>query len=403
MKPHFDYLPGLLEPNESKIILWILDGLGGLPERPGGPTELEAADTPHFDKLASEGITGLHVPVAPGVTPGSGPGHLGVFGYDPLTYRIGRGALAAAGMDFDLRPGDVAARGNFCTIDEQGRVTDRRAGRIDTETNQRLCERLGGIRLDGVNIFIQPIKEHRFLLVLRGEGLSDDLADTDPQKTGAPPREPKAGSQAAEKTAGAVSDFLRQARDILQPETPANMALLRGFAVKPDWPRFGNVFGLRAAAMAGYPMYRGVARLIGMDVLPQTETPEERVECIRRHMDAYDFFFLHTKITDSRGEDGDFGGKADMIARADDRVPSVLSLEPDVLIVTGDHSTPSILRSHSWHPVPTLLWSKTVRSDTVRHFGERACAQGGLGPRFPAVDLMPLALAHAGRLKKYGA
>ena len=399
----FEHIHKLLQPNETTIVLLVLDGLGGLPREPGGPTELEAAHTPNMDALAVEGITGLHVPVAAGIVPGSGPGHLGVFGYDPLSYGIGRGVLAAAGIDFDLQAGDVAARGNFCTVDDAGNVIDRRAGRIETRVNERLCGLLRRIHMDRVEVFVEPIKEHRLLLVLRGEGLSDAVADTDPQETGVPPRDPAALEPEAGRIAGHVRQFVEEARTILRKEFPANMVLLRGFASKPDWPPFTEVFGLRAAAAAGYPMYCGLARLLGMDILPHRETLEDRVELIGARFSDYDFFFLHMKETDSRGEDGDFEAKVRAIEKADEAVLSLKNIGPDVLIITGDHSTPATLRAHSWHPVPALLWSRHCRPDGVRQFGERACLAGGMGPRFPAVDLLPLALAHARRLKKYGA
>lgn len=400
----FRRLRGLLRPNDSRIVLLVLDGLGGLPRRPGGHTELEKAKTPAMDALATEGITGLHVPVRPGFTPGSGPAHLSLFGYDPLSFTVGRGVLSAAGIDFDLQPGDVAARGNFCSVDERGNVTDRRAGRIDTDINRRLCKRLQQIHVDGADLFLKPIKQHRFLLVLRGEQLSEAIGDTDPHQTGVPPKDPAALHAEAEKTAERVRSFIRQARELLRGESPANMVLLRGFSTQPDWPSFNDVFGLHAAAVAQYPMYRGIARLLRMDVLPPADDrPEKMAARVRNRFSAFDFFFLHVKQTDSMGEDGDFEGKVRVIEKADQTVSHLMKIEPDVLIVTGDHSTPAVLRSHSWHPVPALLWSKTCRPDGVTRFGEQACIGGAMGPRFPATDLMPLALAHAGRLNKYGA
>lgn len=404
MQKHpFEEMAALLSANDSKIILLVLDGLGGLPSEPNGLTELETAFAPNLDALAKEGTCGLHLPVGTGITPGSGPGHLGVFGYHPLQFQVGRGALAAAGIGFDLQPGDVAVRGNFCTLDEAGRVTDRRAGRIDTETNRRLCEKLNSIELAGAELFVQTIKEHRFLAVLRGEGLSDGINDTDPQETGRKPLDPAASNPEAEKTAGLFSQFAARAREVLAGDTPANGVLLRGAAKKPDWPLFKKVFGLNAAAAAAYPMYRGVARLLGMEVLPQPESFEEEVEQVKTRFDEFDFFFIHFKPSDSRGEDGDFEAKVEAIRKVDEMIPALRELGPDVLIVTGDHSTPSKLKSHSWHPVPVLLWSPTARADPVDRFGERACMSGGLGPRLPATDLLPLALAHARRLKKYGA
>ena len=398
-----DLLSQLAQPAESHIVLWVLDGLGGLPREVDGPTELEAARTPHLDRLAAEGITGLIEPVGPGVTPGSGPGHLGLFGYDPLRYQVGRGVLSALGIGVDLQPGDVAARGNFCTVDEAGDVVDRRAGRIDSDVGRRLCERLATIELSGVELVVRSVKEYRFLLRLRGEDLSGAVGDTDPQATGVPPRRAEALADAAERTADLVRTFVERAAEELRDDDPANMVLLRGFSSLPDWPRFPDVTGLRAAALADYPMYRGVARLVGMDVLAADAGTDARLDALERHWAEHDFFFLHEKPTDAAGEDGDFDRRVALIEGLDAAVPRLLALEPDVLVVTGDHSTPARLRSHSWHPVPALLRGASARPDAVERFSERACAAGGLGPRLPAAALLPLALGHAGRLRKFGA
>ena len=398
-----DLIQSLVEKRETKIVLLVLDGLGGLPMEAGGETELEAADTPNLDRLAREGICGLQLPVGPGITPGSGPGHLGLFGYDPIRYKVGRGVLSGLGIDFDLTPRDVAARGNFCTVDDEGKVVDRRAGRIPTERGAELCKLLREIELEGVELFVEPVKEYRFLLVLRGNGLSGDVDETDPLEVGEMPLDPQPLSAKAEGTAQLVQQFVDQAGQILADQDPANMVLLRGFSQLPDWPQFGDAFGLRAAAIAGYPMYRGVARLVGMDLLDSGHSVEDEFATLEEHWDDYDFFFLHVKRIDSAGEDGDFERKVSLIEEADALVPRLMELGPDVVLVTGDHSTPSRLKYHSWHPVPVLLWSEHCRADQVEKFGERACMAGGLGPRIPSMDLMPLALANARRLEKYGA
>lgn len=405
MDRSLEQLKPLLKTADTKIVLLVLDGLGGLPEKPGGATELESARTPHLDHLASRGICGLHEPVGTAITPGSGPGHLALFGYDPLKYQIGRGVLSALGSGFDLTADDVAARGNFCTVDEKGRVTDRRAGRIPTDKNHQLCEKLRQISLPDVELFVQTVKEHRFLLVLRGANLSGELCDTDPQQTGVEPLEPKptTDTPSARETTNRVTRFLSQARELLHDDHPANMLLLRGFAKLPDWPSFSEAFGLRAAAVADYPMYRGVAKLVGMETLETSGEPEAKIAHCRERWDDFDFFFVHHKQTDSRGEDGDFEAKAREIERVDAAIPALLELNPDVLVVTGDHSTPATLAEHSWHAVPTILWSRHARTDRVERFGERDCIAGGLGPRLPTKDLMPLALAHARRLEKFGA
>jgi 2,3-bisphosphoglycerate-independent phosphoglycerate mutase len=400
---NLNILKSLIRPADSRILLLVIDGLGGLPMNAGGPSELEKARTPNLDELASEGICGLHQPVTAGITPGSGPGHLALFGYDPLEYQIGRGVLAALGVDFELRPGDVAARGNFCTVDDQGVVTDRRAGRISTEKNRELCALLRGADLDGVELFVETVKEHRFLFVLRAGGLSAAVSDTDPQVTGIAPKQARALGAGAEKTASLVHRFVEHAGKTLSDSHPANMVLLRGFASLPKWPQLPEVIGMRAAAAATYPMYRGVAKLVGMEVLEAGNDLDSRLDALRGSWDEHEYFFLHVKKPDSAGEDGDFDRKVAEIEAVDARIPELRRLGPDVLIVTGDHSTPAKLRYHSWHPVPAVLWSARCRPDPVSRFNERDCLAGALGPAFPAVDLLPLALANAGRLEKFGA
>ena len=388
---------------ETKILLLVMDGVGGLPTTPEGETELEAAETPNLDALAARSICGMSTPVAPGITPGSGPGHLSLFGYDPLEYEIGRGVLEALGIGFDLQPQDVAARGNFCTIDpETGLILDRRAGRIPTEVGARLCEKLRAIDLPGVETFVEPVKEYRFVLVLRGEGLVDGLTETDPQQVGKPPLPVKPTRPEAAETAELFNQWLAEARKLLADEHPANGCNLRGLAKDPGLPLMPDIYGLRCGAIATYPMYRGVAKLAGMDVLPTGSTIEEEVETLKAHWADYDFFFFHVKKTDSAGEDGDFERKVEVIEHLDRVLPEILDLGPDVVIVTGDHSTPAVWKSHSWHELPMLLWSNYVRRDATTAFGERPCMAGGLG-HIRHVDLLPLAMANAGRLTKFGA
>ncbi|HVP11561.1 MAG TPA: 2,3-bisphosphoglycerate-independent phosphoglycerate mutase [Phycisphaerae bacterium] len=393
---------GLNVDNQSKIVLVVSDGLGGLPLRPGGKTELETARTPNMDALAERGVSGLMFPVLPGITPGSGPGHLGLFGYDPLKYTIGRGVLEALGIDFDLGPKDVAIRGNFCTVDETLAITDRRAGRIPTEKCVELVKKLRAVRIDGVELFVEPVRDYRFVLVLRGEGLEGDVDDTDPQRVGAKPLAPKARTPGSRRTAEIAAEFVRQAREILKNEHPANMLTLRGFARKPPIPTMKEVYGLKAAAVAVYPMYRGLARLVGMTMLPPMATVEDQVAALKKNWDAFDFFFFHYKYTDSTGEDGNFDEKDRHIEKLDAQVGQIAAMKPAVLIVTGDHSTPSKLKSHSWHPVPVVLAADTCRTDEVKQFGESHCLRGGLG-QFEARYLLTLALAHAERLQKFGA
>jgi 2,3-bisphosphoglycerate-independent phosphoglycerate mutase len=387
---------------DSKVVLLVMDGLGGLPG-PDGKTELEAARTPNFDRLAEKGLCGLHEPVGGGITPGSGPAHLALFGYDPLQYTVGRGVLSAAGIDFDLQKSDVACRGNFCTVDADGLVTDRRAGRIPTEKNEELVEKLKSISLSSGEVFVQTIKEHRFLVVFRGDGLGDKVNDTDPKVVGHRPHPAEGGDSASEKTAALANEFVEKAKQVLSGEEQANMALLRGFANAPDWPSFQEVYGTRSASIAAYPMYRGLAKILGMTALDASEDPGEKFATFGKYRSDYDFFFIHVKKSDKTGEDGDFAGKVKSIEEVDAAIPQLLEAEPDVLVITGDHSTPWALSNHSWHPVPTILHSAYCRPDEVTSFGERACLQGGLGPRFPAMNLMPLAMANALRIEKFGA
>ena len=392
----------LFVKNKSKIVFYIADGLGGLPWEPDGKTELEAAATPHLDALARRGVQGASTPVFPGIAPGSGPGHLALFGYDPLQYLIGRGALEATGIGFPLEAGDVAIRCNFCTLDAAGNICDRRAGRITSEEAKPITERLRQVSIPGVQVFVEHVQEYRFVVVLRGAGLGGRVRDTDPQATGVPPLDPVAEDAASEKTAEVARNFLSQARRILASEPKANFHTMRGFAEKPNLPSYEEVYGLKAAAIAVYPMYKGLARLVGMHVLGNPHSLDEQMDILAQAWDDYDFFFIHFKYTDSTGEDGNFEAKVRRTEEFDAGIPRILAQKPDVLVITGDHSTPSFLRSHSWHPVPTLLVSNCCRPDGSTEFNERTAIRGGLG-HIEARYLMPLALANAGRLGKYGA
>ncbi|MBK8024173.1 MAG: 2,3-bisphosphoglycerate-independent phosphoglycerate mutase [Chloroflexi bacterium] len=402
---NFDLMRRLTVDEGGKIILLVMDGLGGLPMTPDGLTELEAAHTPNMDRLAKEGSSGGSIPVARGVTPGSGPAHLGLFGYDPLVFDIGRGILESIGIGLEVGDGDVAVRGNFCTIDGDGNITDRRAGRIPTAEGAKRIELLKDIQVDGLTFDIRVGEDYRFAVVLHGDNLSDDIADTDPQQTGVPTLPAVPGSPAADRTAALVNEWLRQARERLKGHEPANMVTLRGFAKDPNLPKYADVYKLKAACVAVYPMYKGVARLVGMDIIETHHdfSVQDEFNKVAEIWNDYNFIFCHIKYTDSRGEDGNFDAKAKIIESVDQALPTLVGLNPDVLIITGDHSTPAKLRSHSWHPVPTLLWAPgTHMPDRVESFGERACMGGALG-QFPAADLMPMALAHAKRLVKYGA
>jgi len=387
----------------GRIVLLVLDGVGGLPHPETGLTELESARTPNLDDLAAQSSLGMLIPVAPGITPGSGPGHLALFGYDPVSFFIGRGALSALGVGFDLVPGDVAVRLNLATIDDQGRVTDRRAGRPSDEEGRRIVDTLRtGVGLDQeADFFLLHEKEHRAVLVLRSPGLGAAVRDTDPQETGVPPLAPEATDVESERTARLVALFLEQASDLLRHENRITGLLARGFARYEGFPSLEDRFGLRAAAHARYPMYQGVARLVGMAVPETLSDEDEAFTSLERHFPDFDFHFVHRKAPDARGEDGDFDAKVASIEAVDALIPRLAALDPDVLIVTGDHCTPAGYRAHSWHHVPVLLRSSWVRP-TQGAFSETACRTGDLGT-LETRHLMSLALAHAGRLSKFGA
>jgi len=402
MMDNLDLMKQISISSPTKIVLLVIDGLGGLPDPKTGKTELETAKKPNLDQLATKGVCGLIDPLSPGITPGSTPGHMALFGYDPFSFNIGRGVVEAMGIDFSLEPKDIAARGNFCTVDKAGLVTDRRAGRISTEKCTELCRLLDGMVIEGVKIFVQPVKEHRFIAVFRGEGLAPEVSDSDPQQLGVAPNGIKAQQAIARRMANVANEFIAQARTILAKHHPANMVLLRGFSQRPHLPTMSEVYKLKPAAIATYPMYRGLARLVGMPVLETGASIKDEFVTLKQNYAGYDFFFLHIKEADSAGEDGDFERKVRIIEEVDKALPGLTSLEPDVIVVTSDHSTPARLKGHSWHPVPILLYSKWCRPDRVGEFSESACIFGGLG-RLPATQVMPLAMAHALKLTKFGA
>ena len=402
-----DILEGLVLEGTSKIVLLVLDGVGDLPhpER-DWRTPLEAARTPHLDTLAPGAALGRLLPVAPGITPGSGPGHLGLFGYDPAATLVGRGVLEALGAGMELKPGDVAARANFCTVNGGGVVTDRRAGRISSEVCARLVGKLSqeAARVEDVDVILQAGKGHRFVAVFRGPNLAGEVTDADPHREGRPIPASTALSPgpAAERTARLVNRFVEQTRQSLAKEHPANAALVRGLSARPRFPGYVERFKLKAVALAAYPMYRGVAQLAGMDVLPVGDTPADAFAAARAQWDRYDFFFIHVKATDMAGEDGDFAAKVAAIEEVDRALPDLIGLKPDVLCVTGDHSTPVVVRGHSWHPVPALVLSAWAGADRAPRFHEAAARMGSLGT-VASKDLMPILLANAGRLDKFGA
>ncbi|MEK6652164.1 MAG: 2,3-bisphosphoglycerate-independent phosphoglycerate mutase [Nitrospirota bacterium] len=398
-------IKNIIQKNSSKIMMVVLDGLGGLPVH--GKTELEVADIPNLDMLAQNSACGLHLPVAAGITPGSGPGHLALFGYDPVEWQIGRGVLEALGLGIELKKTDVAFRCNYATI-ENGLVIDRRAGRIPTDKSRKITENLQEKikNIGDVKVIFAPGMEHRFAVVLRFpeplENGSADIKDTDPQKEGKPPSDVIPQTPQAGRVAKVVEKLMKAVLDIIKKQAKANFILLRGFSQVPDIPRFEDLYGLKSLAIATYPMYRGLASLIGMDAPSISGDIKEEIDFLKQNYKKYDFFFVHVKKIDSYGEDGNFEGKAAQIEKFDRDLARILTLDPDVLIITGDHSTPSLLKGHSWHPVPVLLNSPYVFGGLCKSFSERECTRGELGI-FPTVNLMPLALANALRLKKFGA
>ena len=385
----------------SKIVMLVVDGLGGLAHPDTGLSELETARLPNLDAMARESACGLTTPVEPGVAPGSGPGHLALFGYDPLKHLIGRGALEALGIEVDLRPGDVAARGNFCTVDDAGLLADRRAGRIPTELSAPLCRRLDRIEVDGAQLDVFPVQDYRFVLRLRGEGLSEAITETDPQITGVPALDVQPLAPEAQNTADMINNFVTQAQGLLAEEERGNMVLLRGFAQLPNLPPMGDVYQLDPAGIAAYPMYRGLATVAGMQVISTGHSFKDEVETLRQRFEKHDFFFIHYKPADAAGEDGDFDAKVKCLEDLDPFINEIRELEPDVFIVAGDHSTPAIMAAHSWHPVPFMLHSQLTKGEGIDGFNERSCGLGSIG-RIPATRVMLLALSHAGKLTKYG-
>jgi 2,3-bisphosphoglycerate-independent phosphoglycerate mutase len=399
-----ELLKPLLVPNDKKIVLIVADGLGGLSMEEGGQTELETAVKPNLDALAKKSCLGQTVPISPGITPGSGPAHLALFGYDPLKYQIGRGVLEALGINLEMTPRDVAARANFATMNSDGIITDRRAGRIPTEKNVELCAKLQAAikKIDQAEVIIRHGKEHRFVVLFRGHNLCGELADTDPQHEGLKAHRSRYMCADGQPTSLIVDKFVAMANEVLKNEHPANTILLRGFAKHPDIPSMYDRFGIKTAAIAAYPMYKGLAKLVGMTELETGPSAEEEFRTLDRNYDKFDFFYIHIKKTDSYGEDGNFAAKVKVIEELDAALPLVTKLNPDVLVITGDHSTPARLKGHSWHPNPFLLCSPFVRTDGFNAFNEQNCARGSLGT-FPSVEAMPLMLANALKLDKFGA
>lgn len=394
----------LIHKAKTKIILFVIDGLGGVPRPEDGKTEMEAANTPNLDALAKKSVLGLINPVAPGVSPGSGPGHLSIFGYDPLQNDVGRGVLEALGVGMKLIESDVAARGNFATLDADGLIVDRRAGRPNDQDAARVVEllRKNIKEIEGVQVLLQHVKGHRFVVVFRGEGLSGRVLETDPQQEGVPPLFPVPEKREAEHTARIIWQFIQRAHYALLNEKKMNCVLLRGFSKLPSLQPFGDRYKMDGVGIAVYPMYKGVARVIGLNILGEPQNFEEEIRILEENWAEHEFFFIHYKDTDEAGEDGDFDRKVAKLEEADSFIPRLLALKPDVIAITGDHSTPALMAKHSWHPVPFMISGPFAGPDDCTAFTERQAKHGYYG-RINAVDLMPLILANAGRAKKFGA
>ena len=385
---------------DSKILMLVIDGLGGLPHLQSAKTELESANIPNLDKLTHESTTGVAIPIQHGITPGSGPGHMSLFGYNPIKYVIGRGVLEAVGSGIKLANKDIAIRGNFCTINNQGMITDRRAGRISDNNATKLIKRLSQIKIDGIDITIKHLKSHRFVLVLRGPDLNTDITPTDPLLNNLPINHANANSPKSKKTATLINKFTKLSLDILKNEPLANAIVLRGFSQKPSIPNIGHTFHLNPIGISLYPAYRGIADILGMKVTDQGENFSDLIKVVRNNFNDFNFFYLHYKDTDSAGEDGDFDKKVFSLEKLDTFIPELQSIGFDVITIAGDHSTPSVLSSHSWHPVPVLINSNIPTSDKSRHFTELECKNGDIGQIY-STDIMPITLAHANKLIKF--
>ena len=398
----FPYIRDICHKTPTKIVLLVIDGLGGIPHSKTGKSELESAYLPNLDDLATRSATGMTIPVAPGITPGSGPGHTALFGYDPVKYLVGRGVLEALGLNVNLEDGEVAVRGNFCTVDKTSNaLLDRRAGRISSIESTPLAAMLNEIKVPGIQIAVHPGKDYRFVLTMRGDNLGASVSDTDPIPPEKLPSSAMGLTGDSRATAIAANEFISKARQKLSGQERANMVLLRGFSKIPSWPQMDEVYSLNPAAIAAYPMYRGLAGLLGMKILDTGSTFDEQLVTLENSFKDHDFFFLHYKAADAAGEDGNFEDKIKTLEDLDKKIPQLMDLDIDTLVVAGDHSTPAILASHSWHAVPLLINASHTEGEGVEAFNEKACATGSIG-QIPASNVMTLALANAGKLVRFG-
>jgi 2,3-bisphosphoglycerate-independent phosphoglycerate mutase len=412
--------------SKGKILILLCDGVADRPvEELDGKTPLEVARTPNFDRLARRGENGILDPVAPGVRPGSDTAHLALLGYDPYEYYTGRGPFEALGVGMDVRPGDVAFRCNFATVEERDGelfVTDRRAGRI-TEGTAELVAPLNGIELDGVTCFIKESTAHRAALVLRGEGLGAAVSDADPHEEGAAVGRAAGPTPEDEKTAAIVNEFVALSYKTLKGHAvnrereklglpPANIILPRGAGLAPHIPHVTALYDLTAAAVVEVGLIRGIARYCGLDVVPLPESVNGGLDtdlaafmaAVAEAVGKYDLVLANVKGPDVAGHDGDAAAKVAVIERIDAAAGPLLDGLPAGchVAVLGDHATPVAVRDHSGDPVPVLFWGPAVRTDAVETYGERPAATGGAG-RLRGRDLLPIMLNLAGRAEKFGA
>ena len=399
----------LVQETESRIVLLVIDGVGDIPHPDHGfKTPLEVAKTTNLDKLAKKSVLGRLVPVHYGITPGSGPGHLGLFGYDPRNYVLGRGVMEALGLDIQLFPSDVAARGNFVTLDSNGTIINRRGGkgdeRLKTEETARRVELLTSKvdKILSIEILVTGGLDHRFVAIFRGREMRSNMTDSDPQKEGQPILKIRALDSNSQISAQIANEFILRANRALADYEYGNGIVLRGFSKRPNWPSMKQRFKLNCCAIAEYPMYRGLAQVLGMDKVSAGPTPKEAFQAYVDNYKKYTFFFIHVKKSDSYGESGQFENKVKVIEEVDAALPTLFEKMPECLVITGDHSTPVYMKSHSWHPVPLLIHSDVCGADQAKKFTENECNIGGLST-FPSRHLMNVILANAGKLSKYGA
>ncbi|MCK4443355.1 MAG: 2,3-bisphosphoglycerate-independent phosphoglycerate mutase [Thermoplasmata archaeon] len=405
----------------KKILLIILDGMADRPVAVlGSKTPLQAANTPNMDWFAKNGMCGQMDPIAPGVRPGSDTSHLAILGYNPHEVYTGRGPFEAAGVGLPMEHGDIAFRCNFGTIDADGTVRDRRAGRIRKGTSE-IARDLDGMPIEGVKVIFKEATEHRAVLILRGDGLSPKVTDVDPHAVGVKYHECEALEPEAGRTAEIVNEFVERSREILadhevnkkrlkEGDFPANIILPRGSGVFPHLDSLEERFGIRSAAICGVTLIKGICRVAGMKILDvdgatgglDTDMIAKGKAAIEA-LESYDFVFLNVKAPDICGHDGDPEGKVKVAERLDMMMSFIRKeLRNDVIMaVTSDHSTPVSVRDHAGDSVPLIVYGKDIRVDEVSSYDEISVTKGILG-RIRGSDLIHILLDQSGRAEKFG-